>query len=594
MGFGAIAVIALMLGAVGYYGAVQSDGAIAEIGTVRLPSVQGLLVMSEAQTAIDSAENALLSTRLDAKMREAQYQRINAAKQRADEGWKLYEPLPQTVEEAAVWKQFVPAWNRWQRDHEDYLKLVRTFEASGIANLEANRTSPAYEQMNHQALVTNGESFAVAETLLNKLVAINLQVAHDATHDAVQDARLMKAFNLGATGAGAFLALLLAWLMTRIIQRPIGGEPAEMALITQQIAAGDLTIRFSQTGQETGIYAAMREMTAQLKGIVGHVIQSTNHVNSAAAEMAQGSTDLAQRTEEQAASLEEIASSMEELTSTVQQSADNADQANQLASAARTQAEQGGQVAEQAIVAMGAINASSRRIADVISVIDEMAFQTNLLALNAAVEAARAGEQGRGFAVVAGEVRKLAQRSADAAKEIKGLIADSMSKVEDGGRLVQQSGQMLGEIATAAKKVNDIVAEMAAAAREQASGIQQANQAILQMDQVTQENAALVEETAAASHTMSDQAYELHQLMSFFTLDDRGASIAPVATARKPVLAVVASRTAVPTQRRLPTHPSRPGRLTLGKRTTRSIPATADWTPRPVAAGNNGQEWEEF
>ncbi len=317
--------------------------------------------------------------------------------------------------------------------------------------------------------------------------------------------------------SGVFVVLLI--LLAKRIIRPLGGEPAEMAALTQQIAHGDLTVHFSDTGRETGVYAAMRDMAMQLKDIVGNVTQATTQVSSAAAEIAQGSTELAQRTEKQAAALEETASSMEELTSTVKQSADNAGQANQLASAARTQAEQGGQVVEQAIVAMTAINQSSRRIADIISVIDEIAFQTNLLALNAAVEAARAGEQGRGFAVVAGEVRKLAQRSADAAKEIKGLITDSVSKVEDGGKLVARSGQTLKEIVTSVKKVSDIVAEMAAAAREQASGIEQVNKAILQMDQVTQQNAALVEETASASQAMGGQANELQRLMEFFTLD---------------------------------------------------------------------------
>ena len=222
---------------------------------------------------------------------------------------------------------------------------------------------------------------------------------------------------------------------------------------------------------------------------------------------------------------------MEQLTGTVKHSADHAGQANQLAVAARSQAEQGGQVVEQAIVAMSAIHHSSRKIADIIGVIDEIAFQTNLLALNAAVEAARAGEQGRGFAVVAGEVRKLAQRSADAAKEIKTLIGDSVTKVADGGKLVEQSGQTLKEIVGAIKKVSDIVAEMAAASREQASGIEQVNKAILQMDQVTQQNAALVEQTAAASQAMGDQAQKLQQLMTFFQLGDQ--RISTVAAAAK-------------------------------------------------------------
>ncbi|HHW76344.1 MAG TPA: hypothetical protein GX399_04805, partial [Xanthomonadaceae bacterium] len=229
-----------------------------------------------------------------------------------------------------------------------------------------------------------------------------------------------------------------------------------------------------------------------------------------------------------ASALEQTASSMEELTATVKQSAEHAGQANQLASAARHQAEQGGQVIEQAVTAMTAIHHSSKKIADIIGVIDEIAFQTNLLALNAAVEAARAGEQGRGFAVVAGEVRKLAQRSADAAKEIKSLITDSVAKVEDGGQLVERSGQTLKEIVVSIKKVSDIVAEIATASREQASGIDQVNRAILQMDQVTQQNAALVEQTAAASQAMGEQARDLQNLMGFFKLDEQAHVTAPV------------------------------------------------------------------
>ncbi|RUQ33777.1 MAG: HAMP domain-containing protein [Candidatus Competibacteraceae bacterium] len=263
---------------------------------------------------------------------------------------------------------------------------------------------------------------------------------------------------------------------------------------------------------------AMQTMTDRLREVVNDVRQSADTIGDAASNIARGNNDLRQRTEEQTAALEQTTSSIRQLTGAVRQSADHARQADQLAADARLQAEQGGRVIEQTAVAMAEISASSRQIAAIIGVIDEIAFQTNLLALNAAVEAARAREQGRGFAVVAGEVRKLAQRSADAAKEIKKLITDSVGKVADGGRLIAQSGQTLQEIVMAVKKVSDIVAEMMAATHDEASGFDRVNQAILQMDQATQQNAALVAEVTAASRALDEQAADLRQLMVFFQL----------------------------------------------------------------------------
>jgi methyl-accepting chemotaxis protein len=392
-------------------------------------------------------------------------------------------------------------------------------------------------------------------------------------------------------GIVTVMALLLSGISVLIIRRLL--RPLQqVAAIAHRIAQGNLSDEIGVTANnEIGrLLQAMKAMIDGLRRIVSEARATSHTVNTAAAEIAQGSGDLAQRTEEQATALEQTASSMEELNGAVQQSAANAGQANQLVSTARHQAEQGGHVVEQAMSAMTAIDASSRQIADIIGVINEIAFQTNLLALNAAVEAARAGEQGRGFAVVASEVRKLAGRSADAAKQIKTLINDSVVKVENGGQRVNQAGQMLQQIVSSVNKVSVIVAEMAAAAHEQASGIGQVNQAILQMDQVTQQNAALVEQTASASQAMSDQAHELQQLMGFFTLDEK--DVVPAVPA-KTVLSAVVSRASIPAQRRLPTLPNRPGRLTSGKKTAKPAPA-AGWMPRPVAVGNKGQEWEEF
>ncbi|MGD8784714.1 MAG: methyl-accepting chemotaxis protein [Thioalkalispiraceae bacterium] len=298
----------------------------------------------------------------------------------------------------------------------------------------------------------------------------------------------------------------------------------ESKRVMVSLSEGDLTQKMD--GEFHGEFAELRdavnESIKNLFNMVNDIRDASGSISSAASEISQGNTDLSQRTEEQASSLEETASSMEEMTSTVKQNADNARQANQLASAAREQAEKGGEVVSNAVTAMGEINASSKKISDIISVIDEIAFQTNLLALNAAVEAARAGEQGRGFAVVAGEVRNLAQRSAGAAKEIKSLINDSVEKVDEGSKLVDESGETLSEIVNAVKKVSDIIAEIAAAGQEQSSGIEQVNKAVMQMDEMTQQNAALVEEAASASESMEEQAKGMMRLMEFFNLGDAG------------------------------------------------------------------------
>ena len=269
-----------------------------------------------------------------------------------------------------------------------------------------------------------------------------------------------------------------------------------------------------------GINTMLDALVERLTKVVGAVRTATESVSTGSGEISQGTEDLSQRTSEQASALEETSSAMEEMTSTVKQNADNAKQANQLAAAARDVAEQGGQVTTKAIVAMDEINKSSKKIADIISVIDEIAFQTNLLALNAAVEAARAGEQGRGFAVVAAEVRNLAQRSATAAKEIKGLINESVQKVSDGSGLVTQCGKTLEEIVSSVKRVADIVSEISAASQEQTTGIEQTNKAIMQMDETTQQNAALVEESAAACQTLAAQSQRLMGLMESFKMRD--------------------------------------------------------------------------
>ena len=311
------------------------------------------------------------------------------------------------------------------------------------------------------------------------------------------------------------LMVLITIFTIRGIMKPLRSAASS----TNAVASGDFTqdIAEVKSRDEIGdLSRTLRTMQARFTEVMRTIKTGASEVNKAADQIAQGNTNLSQRTEEQAASLEETASSMEQMTATVKQNADNAREADKLASDARAQAEKGGQVVSEAVAAMGEINVSSKQIADIIGVIDEIAFQTNLLALNAAVEAARAGEQGRGFAVVASEVRNLAQRSAKAAKEIKELIKDSVSKVEDGSRLVDKSGQTLEEIILRVKQVSDIVAEIAAASVEQSSGIEQVNTTIMQMDKVTQQNAVLVQEATVASGAMDEQTHRMQEMMAFF------------------------------------------------------------------------------
>ena len=398
-----------------------------------------------------------------------------------------------------------------------------------------------------------------------------MDAAGKAAGDDSQSARII----INALAAlTVLLSALVAWLVSRSITRPLN-QAVEVA---KRVADGDLTTEVTVTSSdEIGeLMTALKVMNGNLFDIVSQVRSGTDTIAHASSEIASGNMDLSSRTEQQAGSLEETASAMEQLTSTVKQNADNARQANQLAVSASEVAVQGGSVVGKVIDTMGSINASSKKIVDIISVIDGIAFQTNILALNAAVEAARAGEQGRGFAVVASEVRSLAHRSASAAKEIKQLIDDSVEKVDTGSKLVEQAGATMNEVVASVRRVTDIVAEISSASQEQSAGIDEIGNAITQIDETTQQNAALVEQAAAAAQSLQDQAAKLTQVVSVFKLDQRALAL-PAVTARASVV---------------PLHRPTPLKAVAAPK---AVTPTLKTPPKSLSnAAPNGDDWETF
>ncbi|HEY5801851.1 MAG TPA: methyl-accepting chemotaxis protein, partial [Burkholderiaceae bacterium] len=424
----------------------------------------------------------------------------------ANKQWAAYMATKLTVEEEKIARSFA----------DKRTKYVDSAIKPALTALRASDL-PTVLSIFNGAMV---ETSAPMQTEMNALMRLQLAIAKTEYEQAQKDYVAFRNASIAAITFGVLLAAFMGYSLIRAISKPI-----EFAVsVARSIAAGDLTrnIRIESTNETGQLLLALREMGDSLTKIVGQVRTGTDTISTASGEIAAGNQDLSSRTEQQAGSLEETASSMEELTSTVKQNADNARQANQLAESASEVAVKGGAVVSQVVDTMESINESSRKIVDIISVIDGIAFQTNILALNAAVEAARAGEQGRGFAVVASEVRSLAQRSAAAAKEIKTLIGDSVDKVETGSKLVAEAGSTMDEVVASVRRVTDIMGEITSASIEQSAGIEEVNRAIAQMDETTQQNAALVEEASAAAEAMQDQAASLAKLVAVFQLyDDR-------------------------------------------------------------------------
>jgi methyl-accepting chemotaxis protein len=438
------------------------------------------------------------------------------------------------------------------------------------------------------SLCTDITAQVKASWTLHEAVTETQQVVQ-AVLDGANDRRIAIA---GKAGQPEMLSKAVNLLIDRVLS-----SVNETQQVVQRAIDGELTRRISlddKSGHFLALSKSVNALIENMMGVVKSLQLTSSEVKLGAQEISRGNLDLSQRTEEQASSLEETASSMEQMTSAVKNNADNAAQANQLASAAREQAERGGKVVGAAVAAMGEINEASKKIADIIGVIDEIAFQTNLLALNAAVEAARAGEQGRGFAVVASEVRNLASRSAQAAKEIKALIQDSVGKVGEGTKLVDESGHVLAEIVNGVKKVTDVVAEIAASSREQASGIEQVNQAMTSMDAITQQNAALVEQASAAAQALTEQASNLTQLVDRYEVGNQ-----PNATSARPAPAPARAKSHSPPARAA-AKPSTAAPAVERRAAARpwsgtsKTPAAAAPAPARKAVATSTEEWKDF
>jgi methyl-accepting chemotaxis protein len=520
IGFGAVLLLLVVVAGVGINGMSRTKFALDEIVDSNVYKMNLVQDMSESIHIVSRViRTAVLLS--DPAAIDHELMKVTAASEKYDVSLSALEKTAASAQGRAIRDKISAARRVAVSINDKVIALAKVDKDAEATDLLMKEAGPAVTKW-QEAMDENIE-----------LQKANNKIDVDLANEAYRSAQMLM---LVLAGLAILLGGAIAWFVARSITRPIG----EAVAVARTVASGDLSSRIHVESQdETGqLLQALKDMNDSLVSIVGQVRTGTDTIATASNQIASGNLDLSSRTEQQASSLEETASSMEEMTSTVKQNADNARQANQLAISASEVALKGGAVVSQVVDTMESINASSKKIVDIIGVIDGIAFQTNILALNAAVEAARAGEQGRGFAVVASEVRNLAQRSAAAAKEIKSLIGDSVEKVETGAKLVDEAGSTMQAIVESIKSVTDIMGEITTASQEQTSGIEQINQAITQMDEVTQQNAALVEEAAAAAGALQDQAGNLAQVVSVFKLSAmRTAAVVPLQAARRPAAA---------------------------------------------------------
>jgi methyl-accepting chemotaxis protein len=500
LGFGVVIALLIAITVLSNVQLGRLDSGLDEIVNERYPNVAlaNTIQIQVNKIAIDLRDIILSQDQDQIKLLSAD---LAAADQKMNASLNQADATAKSAEDKRLVKDALTARDNYLPARDSLLKLAA-----------AGQAAEATTFLQTQFMPVQIKYFVALDAMFDYQGGLMNQAGRAATEQS-QGARMI--INV-LTIVTVLLSGLVALLVSRSITRPL----IAAVEVAKRVADGDLTAEVAvDSADEIGeLMTALKVMNANLLDIVGQVRDGTETIAGASAEIARGNMDLSTRTEQQAGSLEETASAMEELTSTVKQNADNARQANQLAVSASEVAIQGGSVVGKVVETMGSINASSKKIVDIISVIDGIAFQTNILALNAAVEAARAGEQGRGFAVVASEVRSLAQRSASAAKEIKRLIDDSVQKVDTGSKLVEQAGATMQEVVASVRRVTDIVGEISAASREQSTGIDEIGRVITQIDETTQQNAALVEEAAAAAQSLQDQAAKLMQVVGVFKL----------------------------------------------------------------------------
>ena len=573
LAFAFVLVLLSLLGAFGVYQMNQANSYAKELGASWLPNVK---VMGDIRAAINESRRASLRhvVELSAEGKRAQRQVYEqAVGTKLPKLFNQYEAKITTPEEKQAYATLRNAWDEFSVLDRKQM----TLSEGSDADVHAAR---------QLAIGETAQKFSVVMAAVAKNVDINVSGGDAATAAAANSYEKALVVSFCVIAAALMIGVILAVLITRSITQPLSTG----VTVAEAVAQGDLTSKFDIQGRDepADLLRALEHMNKRLVDIVGQVRLSSDSIATGSAEIATGNADLSQRTEQQASNLEETAASMEELNSTVKTNADTAQQANRLATDATQAAEQGGAVVGRVVATMQDISASSKKISDIIGVIDGIAFQTNILALNAAVEAARAGEQGRGFAVVASEVRGLASRSAEAAKEIKSLISASVEKVEMGTNLVDEAGHSMEGIVNQVKRVSQLINEISSASMEQSSGISQIGDAVNQLDQVTQQNAALVEESAAAADSLKNQSQRLAELVSVFKIDGQPSRVGQASRAapmpshqfsRAPAIA--------PLPKAVATKPS-----SLTKTHNPALTSSAKTPATATADGND--DWESF